>query len=109
MTISASHADHPAHAHSHSPWLIANLMAQMAFGLLAMTLCLPSMQAWGAIFALDQAHVQLTFSGLVVAYGGLQLVCGPLSDRHGRKAILLVCLLMAGVASALTVFSTNIR
>ena len=109
MTISASHTDHPAHAHSHSPWLIANLLAQIAFGLLAMTLCLPSMQEWGAIFATDQAHVQLTFSGYVVAYGGLQLVYGPLSDRHGRKAILLVGLVIAGVASGLAVFATDIR
>ena len=109
MTTSASPTHPPAHAHSHSPWLIANLLAQLAFGLLAMTLCLPSMQEWGALFATDQAHVQLTFSGYVVAYGGLQLIYGPLSDRHGRKAILLVGLLIACVASALAVFSTDIR
>ena len=109
MTTSASPLHQSAQAHSHSPWLIANLLAQLAFGLLAMTLCLPSMQEWGAIFATDQAHVQLTFSGYVVAYGGLQLIYGPLSDRHGRKAILLVGLLIAGVASALAVFSTDIR
>jgi DHA1 family bicyclomycin/chloramphenicol resistance-like MFS transporter len=109
MTTSVSHPHPPAQAHSHSPWLIANLLAQLAFGLLAMTLCLPSMQEWGTLFATDQAHVQLTFSGFVVAYGGLQLIYGPLSDRHGRKAILLVGLLIAGVASALAVFSTDIH
>ena len=47
----------------HSPWLIANVLAQISFGLLAMTLCLPSMQEWGAIFSTHQADVQLTFSG----------------------------------------------
>jgi DHA1 family bicyclomycin/chloramphenicol resistance-like MFS transporter len=109
MTHSASHTDHPARAHTHSPWLIVNLLAQMAFGLLAMTLCLPSMQEWGTIFATDQSHVQLTFSGFVVAYGGLQLVYGPLSDRHGRKAILLVGLVIACAASALAVLATDIR
>ena len=35
--------------------LIANLLAQLAFGLLAMTICLPSMQEWGAIFGSSQA------------------------------------------------------
>ncbi len=34
--------------------------------------------------------MQLTFSGFVAAYGGLQLVYGPLSDRIGRKPVLLI-------------------
>ena len=43
--------------------LIANLLAQLAFGLLAMTICLPSMQEWSAMFNSSRAAVQLTFSG----------------------------------------------
>lgn len=100
------------HAHSgpgtHSPWLIANVLAQIAFGLLAMTLCLPSMQEWGAIFNTHQADVQLTFSGYVVAYGALQLVYGPLSDRHGRKPILMLGLVVAGLASVMAALATDI-
>ena len=93
---------------AHSPWLIANVLAQISFGLLAMTLCLPSMQEWGAIFDAPQADVQLTFSGYVVAYGALQLVYGPLSDRHGRKPILLLGLVVAGLASAMAALATDI-
>ena len=89
-------------------WLIANLLGQIAFGLLAMTICLPSMQEWGAIFQADQAAVQLTFSAYVVAYGGLQLVYGPLSDRHGRKNILLVGLALAGIGSLLAALSPDL-
>lgn len=96
-----------AKATAHAPWLIANLLAQISFGLLAMTLCLPSMQEWGSIFGTDQAHVQLTFSGYVVAYGVLQLVYGPLSDRHGRKAVLITGLAIAGGASAMAMLSGN--
>jgi DHA1 family bicyclomycin/chloramphenicol resistance-like MFS transporter len=92
----------------HSPWLIANLLAQISFGLLAMTLCLPSMQEWGAIFDTRQADVQLTFSGYVVAYGALQLVYGPLSDRHGRKPILMIGLVVAGLASVMAALATDI-
>jgi len=92
----------------HSPWLIANLLAQISFGLLAMTLCLPSMQEWGAIFGTDQAHVQLTFSGYLVSYGLLQLVYGPLSDRHGRKRMLLIGLAIAAAASVMAMLSNNI-
>jgi DHA1 family bicyclomycin/chloramphenicol resistance-like MFS transporter len=93
---------------AHSPWLIANVLAQISFGLLAMTLCLPSMQEWGAIFDTRQADVQLTFSGYVVAYGALQLVYGPLSDRHGRKPILMLGLVVAGLASVIAALATDI-
>ncbi len=92
---------------THSPWLITNVLAQISFGLLAMTLCLPSMQEWGAIFSTHQADVQLTFSGYVVAYGAFQLVYGPLSDRHGRKPILMLGLVVAGLASVMAALAID--
>ncbi|MDO9149719.1 MAG: multidrug effflux MFS transporter [Hydrogenophaga sp.] len=93
----------------HTPaLLVANLLAQLAFGLLAMTICLPSMQEWASIFDASQASVQLTFSGYVVAYGGLQLLYGPLSDRLGRKNILLFGLFVAGVGSVLAALAPNL-
>ena len=70
-------------------------MAQLAFGLLAMTICLPSMLDWPRLFGASQASVQLTFSGFIAAYGCLQLVYGALSDRLGRKPMLLVGLALA--------------
>lgn len=88
--------------------LIANLLAQLAFGLLAMTICIPSMQEWGAIFDAGQADVQLTFSGFVVAYGGLQLLYGPLSDRFGRKIVLMFGLALAGLGSVLAAFAPDL-
>src|SRR4051812_47627133 len=92
--------------HGHG-WLTANLVAQLAFGLLAMTINLPSMQDWPATFDASQAAVQLTFSGYVAAYGGLQLLYGPLSDRFGRKPLLLFGLTLAGLASVLAAFAPN--
>lgn len=88
--------------------LVANLLAQLAFGLLAMTLCLPSMQEWGALFGQAQGRVQLSFSGYVIAYGGLQLVYGPLSDRFGRRRVLLVGLALAFAGSVLAALSTTL-
>ena len=88
--------------------LIAILLSQIAFGLLAMTICLPSMQEWGAVFDSDQAAVQLTFSGYVVAYGAMQLVYGPMSDRYGRKGMVLAGLALAGVGSLLAAMAPNL-
>ena len=89
--------------------LIANLMAQLAFGLLAMTICLPSMQEWGAIFDVGQAAVQLTFSGFVVTYGSLQLIYGPLSDRIGRKKVMMLGLSVAVAGSLLAALAPDLN
>ena len=88
--------------------LIANLMAQLAFGLLAMTICLPSMQEWGAIFDAGQAAVQLTFSGFVVTYGSLQLIYGQLSDRTGRKKVMMLGLSVAVTGSLLAALAPDL-
>ena len=91
-----------------SGWLTANLVAQLAFGLLAMTICLPSMQDWPAVFGASQPAVQLTFSAYIAAYGLLQLVYGPLSDRHGRKPVLMFGLALGVAGSLLAAFAPNL-
>ena len=92
----------------HSPWLVANLVAQLAFGLLAMTISLPSMQDWPAIFDASQGAVQLTLSAFIAAYGGLQLVWGPWSDRVGRKPLLLVGLALSLVGSVFAALAPDL-
>ncbi len=88
--------------------LIANLLAQIAFGLLAMTICLPSMQEWGAIFGTDQSTVQLTLSLYLVAYGSAQLIYGPVSDRYGRKRALKIGLSLAFAGSLLAALAPDL-
>ena len=68
----------------------------VGFGLLAMTLCLPSMQAWAGVFETSPSTVQLAFSLYVVAYGGFQILFGPLSDHYGRRRILMIGLVVVG-------------
>ena len=89
-------------------WLMANLLALLAFGLLAMTMCLPSMQDWPATFSTSQAAVQLTFSGYVAAYGGMQLVYGAVSDRIGRKPVLMAGLALATAGSLLAALAPSL-
>jgi DHA1 family bicyclomycin/chloramphenicol resistance-like MFS transporter len=88
--------------------LLFTLLAQISFGLIAMTICLPSMQEWGDVFGASQARVQLTFSGYVLAFGLFQLVYGPLSDRHGRRGVLLTGLALLGLGSLMAALAPNL-
>lgn len=88
--------------------LLTHLLAQLALGLVAMTICLPSMQEWGALFGASQAQVQLTFSAFVVAYGVCQLVYGPLSDRYGRKVVLVTGLAILAAGSLIAALAQQL-
>lgn len=55
----------------------------------ATDLYLPALPALTAGFGASMAQAQLTLSALLLAFGLSQLVWGPLSDRFGRKPILL--------------------
>lgn len=89
--------------------LLPYLLAQIVFGLLSMTICLPSMQEWGEIFSTDATRVQLTFSAFVIAYGVSQVIYGPLSDRYGRKRVVLAGLAIALAGSLAAVFAPDIE
>ena len=52
-------------------------------------LYLPALPALQSQLGASMTQVQMTFAGMVLAFGGSQLVWGPLSDRHGRRPILL--------------------
>lgn len=88
--------------------LIVNLIGQIAFGLVAMTVCLPSMPDWAGVFGRPQDQVQLTFSGFVLAYGAMQLVYGPLSDRFGRRAMILIGLAVCMAGSIMAALAASL-
>ena len=55
----------------------------------ATDLYLPALPAIKSEFGAELSHVQLTLSALLLAFGTSQLVWGALSDRFGRRPILL--------------------
>lgn len=67
-------------------------------------LYLPALPALTRGFGASMAQAQLTLSALLIAFGVSQLVWGPLSDRFGRRPVLLLGLgayTLAAIGSAL--------
>lgn len=87
------------------PGLVVVILATL-LGIQPVTtdLYLPALPTLTGSFSAPMSHAQLTLSALLLAFGVSQLVWGPLSDRFGRRPILLCGLaayLIAAIASAL--------
>ena len=88
-----------------SPALIV-LVLSLLLGLQPITtdLYLPALPALTSGFGASMPQAQLTLTGLLLAFGASQMVWGPLSDRFGRRPILLIgtaVYVVAAVGSAL--------
>ena len=83
-------------------WLVTGcLMLQP----LSTDLYLASLPSMASDFAVSPAAVQQTLSLFVFGFGAAQLISGPLSDRHGRRPVLIGGLsvyLLASLACALS-------
>ena len=87
------------------PGLIV-LLLSLLLGLQPITtdLYLPALSVITGSFGAPMVQAQLTLSALLLAFGVSQLVWGPLSDRFGRKPILLIGLagyVLAAIGSTL--------
>ena len=82
--------------------LTALLALLTALGPLAMDLYLPSLPAIAAAFGAPLADVQLTISSYLIGFAGGQILYGPLSDRFGRKPVLLGALAIFCLATMIT-------
>lgn len=90
-----------------SPGLIV-LVLSLLLGLQPITtdLYLPALPAMTQGFGASLSQAQLTLTALLLAFGISQLVWGPLSDRFGRRPVLLwgtLLYVLASVASAFVV------
>ncbi|MFZ4622953.1 MAG: multidrug effflux MFS transporter [Rhodoferax sp.] len=82
------------------------LLLSLLLGLQPVTtdLYLPALPVLTAGFGAPMGQAQLTLTALLLAFGVSQLVWGPLSDRFGRRPILLIGLsayVLAAVGSTL--------
>lgn len=74
------------------------LTAVVGLGALSIDMFLPALPAIATAFGAPPATVQLTVTLFLMAFAVSQLVYGPLSDRYGRRGVLLGGLALYAVA-----------
>lgn len=87
-----------------SPLVILILSLLLGLQPITTDLYLPALPALTMAFGAVPAQAQLTLTALLLAFGASQLFWGPLSDRVGRRKVLLIGLAgytLAAIGSAL--------
>lgn len=90
-----------------TPPNVVTLVLIAGIGPLAMNIFLPSLPAMAEFFAQDYSVVQLAVPGYLAMTAILQLIVGPLSDRYGRRPVMIAGLLVFLVATLACALSTN--
>jgi DHA1 family bicyclomycin/chloramphenicol resistance-like MFS transporter len=85
------------------------LAALSAIGPLTTDMYLPSLPDIARQLAAPTAQVQLTISAYLFGFAIGQILYGPVSDRHGRKPVLLAALGLYCAASLACALSTSIE
>lgn len=88
--------------------LTSLLTALVALGPLSTSLYVPSMPVLVQEFATTPALIQRSFTVYVIGFAAAQLAYGPLSDRFGRRPVLIGGLLLYIAASVGCALSTGI-
>ncbi len=87
---------------------VAFIAACMALNALAIDVMLPALPAITAAFGLDDAnHAQAVVAVYLVGMGVSQLFYGPLSDRYGRRPVLIAGLGLFAAAGLLSAMSMS--
>ncbi|MCY0095518.1 multidrug effflux MFS transporter [Hoeflea ulvae] len=92
-----------------TPPHIVTLVVISGLSALNMNLFLPSLPGIAAYYQADYAVVQLAVSGYLAFTALLQLIIGPLSDRYGRRPVMLTGLLIFLLATALAPFAPTVE
>ena len=94
-------------AEQATPWrLLALLMAMTAIGPATLNMMVPALPGLTRILETDAGTVQLTLSLFLLSLATAQLLLGPLSDRFGRRPVVLggvaitVLASLAGIAAS---------
>lgn len=90
-------------------WVVVFLSLLLGIQPLATDLYLPALPALTADFDAPMSKVQATLTALLLSFGTAQLVWGPVSDRFGRRPVLLAGLAAYTLAAIGSTVATNIE
>src|SRR5215510_11525735 len=88
--------------------LTALLAALSAIGPLTTDMYLPSLPDIARQLNASTAQAQFTISAYLIGFAIGQIFYGPVSDRHGRKPVLIAAIALYCIASLACAFSTSI-
>ena len=94
---------------SPSVLLAVLITSLVALGPLSTDFYLPALPAITAAFDTDVGTTQLTLSVFLIGFGVGQLAYGPLSDRFGRRPVLLAGLIAYVLATVVCAFAPSIE
>ncbi|MFN3664451.1 multidrug effflux MFS transporter [Yoonia sp.] len=92
-----------------TPPHIMTLILITGISALNMSIFLPSLAAMTAYFDTEYAIMQVSLSGYLAATAILQIFVGPLSDKFGRRPIVMGSLVIFILATIGALFSTSVE
>lgn len=90
-------------------FLVTFLGMISAFGPFVTDMYLPTLPNMMEAFSTTMPMVQLGLTTALIGLGAGQLVFGPLSDRYGRRPILVISMALFSVAALVSIFSETIE
>ena len=91
-----------------SPPRLSTLVLLTALSVLSLNMFLPSLANIAEEFEADYALVNLSIAGYLGIMAVLQLIMGPLSDRYGRRPVLLAGTALFALASLGCALAANV-
>lgn len=91
-----------------SGWVTAIIAASIAVTPMSVDMPLPALPQIARAFATTGTNAQLVVSLFLIGFAAGQMIYGPLSDRYGRRPVMLVALGVFLAASAICIFAVSI-
>jgi len=92
---------------ARTPPHILTLILIAGLAALSLNVFLPSLPSMAAYFAVDYHLMQLSLSGYLAATALMQLLIGPVSDRYGRRPVMLATSALFVLATVGAIFAPS--